>query len=1283
MNDFFISLGQKCFGEKMRPSLSVILVSYKAISPLRDCLSSLRLCLSKADQVIIVDNHSGPEIQNLMSEYPQFTWKILPENIGYAPAAHLGATLATGEHLLFLNPDTQIYPGSLDPLQDLLQDPSVGAVGPLSLFAAGWQNILYHLPEDRIFGRDKKGVEIMRLLRMVYTGKFKSVKLIVGFCLMIRRQTYLDIGGMDTDLILGMDDLDLSWRLREQGLDLRIALDAYVYHQGQQSFAEAVDFKNAWELQSQKALSQKLIQYYGSPSQVPSSWDLWEVNWFELYADSNTPGEVGQEMILTHELAVVLCMDSSKAYALPDTLSHLRELGIDQAQILILGDTLYQDYLGLRHHLGESLWSRIQDLFVNQSKVLFIREPQKPTMQAIRYLLNHTGALNLNSHKIQNTQEATIFALDLKGPWIHQLDSWTGPSAFHLETTNPSAETMILDLQNIRGLAEILKTKQEAGITLQLEFDNNLALNPAVNNPFSQQGLSFFDVERELNWAGYRVDQIEGLGILTENQSTGLAIRTDGRHEWENTLSHAPHLRLTATPLKSSYQLDLKVSFVILALNKVEYTKQCIESIQANCKQNYELILVNNGSTDGTADYFNSIPGAIVIHNPQNLGVSAGWNQGIRRATGDFVLIFNNDTLVPEGAIENLVRGALNFPKAGVIAPRSNAIAGPQLLPDFPQFTSQNELFNYLKSEQNKQALSYWQFPRIKGFCMLIPRAVIEQVGLFDEQFGFGNFEDDDYSLRLALAGYDLVVANDSIIFHYGSVSFDQAGINWNEQMLTNQKKFHDKWAKGRMSLSTTTQSSQSPDERLFALRMQLKKNSSDQAPLLEMAEICKTQMRLPEAFQHLCAALDYGPEVQILHCLEDLLQNRFSAEEQKSAVEYLQQRFSFFAPQEEKIQIFKNEDWIPQIHTLLESGQVEAAQRLLESLSSTQIQSFDALNFKGIIAYYQNDFATALEAFEQALRLQPTQEDCLVNFYDAGLRLRQFQRVLDGLERALAVEPNLEEVRRLYEELKSTPTLEAIDPEHLIYVRERNIQVEKLIHEGLWAKALEEAHLLLGDEPANFRALNNMGLIHWYQGEVEAAWNRFQRAVERNLLFVDAIVNLYDAAIVLDRMDSFMPYFERALAASPYQNELRELDHHIRMGTIPERLHHYFDQRQFEHIAKNKLLEGKSCLEIRDYHKAMSCYLQVIEADGDSAEAFNGLGLAAWYCSLFEDAFLAFKRASELRGSDGDTLQNLWDAAVACGRSAEAKIILENALLIDPGLTQIQAILDQIEEEF
>src|SRR5262249_25152153 len=102
-------------------------------------------------------------------------------------------------------------------------------------------------------------------------------------------------------------------------------------------------------------------------------------------------------------------------------------------------------------------------------------------------------------------------------------------------------------------------------------------------------------------------------------------------------------------------------SVIVLCCDEVEYTRLCLESVLASTARPYELVLVDNGSTDETPAYLAEVqarPGparVVVLRNEQNVGFPAGCNQGLREARGRFVVLLNNDTVVPPGWLEGLL----------------------------------------------------------------------------------------------------------------------------------------------------------------------------------------------------------------------------------------------------------------------------------------------------------------------------------------------------------------------------------------------------------------------------------------------------------------------------------------------------------------------------------------------------------------------------------------------------------------------------------------------------
>ena len=130
---------------------------------------------------------------------------------------------------------------------------------------------------------------------------------------------------------------------------------------------------------------------------------------------------------------------------------------------------------------------------------------------------------------------------------------------------------------------------------------------------------------------------------------------------------------------------SLMVSIIILTHNQLEYTRLCIESIYKYTTESYQLILVDNGSTDGTVEYLksvvshkSSIDSHKLICNQKNLGFARGCNQGIEEASGSYILLLNNDVVVTDGWLKRMLQCAESDSKIGIVGPMTNFISGPQ-----------------------------------------------------------------------------------------------------------------------------------------------------------------------------------------------------------------------------------------------------------------------------------------------------------------------------------------------------------------------------------------------------------------------------------------------------------------------------------------------------------------------------------------------------------------------------------------------------------------------------
>lgn len=240
-------------------------------------------------------------------------------------------------------------------------------------------------------------------------------------------------------------------------------------------------------------------------------------------------------------------------------------------------------------------------------------------------------------------------------------------------------------------------------------------------------------------------------------------------------------------------------SIVILTHNQLDYTKRCLESIAMHTPEAHELIVVDNASTDGTVEYLKAWvethPQHRVIFNEENKGFSAGNNQGIGLARGEYIMVLNNDTVVTPGWLGRLLKCANTSPKIGIVGPVTNEISGIQKVEsvgyDLSDLAGLNEFSEEWSSRHSGQRLESW---RVVGFCMLIKRSVIDKIGGFDSRFGLGNFEDDDFCIRANLAGFSCTIAKDCFIHHFGSRTFAGNGIDHQRLLLHNWEIFKRKW---------------------------------------------------------------------------------------------------------------------------------------------------------------------------------------------------------------------------------------------------------------------------------------------------------------------------------------------------------------------------------------------------------------------------------------------------------------------------------------------------------
>lgn len=236
-----------------------------------------------------------------------------------------------------------------------------------------------------------------------------------------------------------------------------------------------------------------------------------------------------------------------------------------------------------------------------------------------------------------------------------------------------------------------------------------------------------------------------------------------------------------------------KTSIIILTNNKLTFLQMCVDHIRRYTKDvSYEIIVVDNNSTDGTVEWLEAQDDIRAIFNKDNYGFPKGCNQGIGIAEGESILLLNNDVLVTPNWLKNLSLCLYSSADIGAVGAVTNNCSYYQTIP--ADYQNIDQMITFAEGINLSDSKEWEERIKLIGFCFLVKKEVITRVGLLDERFSPGNFEDDDFSFRMKEAGYRLMLCKDTFVHHFGSVSFRDEAHAFSTIYYTNQKKFEEKW---------------------------------------------------------------------------------------------------------------------------------------------------------------------------------------------------------------------------------------------------------------------------------------------------------------------------------------------------------------------------------------------------------------------------------------------------------------------------------------------------------
>ena len=240
-----------------------------------------------------------------------------------------------------------------------------------------------------------------------------------------------------------------------------------------------------------------------------------------------------------------------------------------------------------------------------------------------------------------------------------------------------------------------------------------------------------------------------------------------------------------------------KVTIIILTWNGLSYTKRCLETLREKTFfPEYEVVVADNGSTDGTVDYLRSVPWLRAVENGSNLGFAKGNNRAIEASDqASDVVLLNNDTEILQPAwLGRLQESAYKSADIGIVGARLRQPDGT--LQHAGTYMPVETFWGQQLGSGEKDVNQYNADAEVEGVvfaCVYIKRDVLERVGPLDEDY-FSYFEDSDYCLKARRHGFKVVCCGSATVVHHENTSARVNGVSHEGMFLSSQKVFKRKW---------------------------------------------------------------------------------------------------------------------------------------------------------------------------------------------------------------------------------------------------------------------------------------------------------------------------------------------------------------------------------------------------------------------------------------------------------------------------------------------------------
>jgi GT2 family glycosyltransferase len=724
----------------MTNRISIIIPVYNQVEHTQKCLKKL---FGNTDtdrfELTVVDNASTDDTPALLQSYGSSITVITnPVNMGFATACNQGARAVSSQYVLFLNNDTEVQPGWLEPLIETPDsDPEIGAVGSRLLYPDGrlqhagvvvisQKDVCSLLPRHVFMGEDPLSVPVDHPM---------FFQALTAACLMFRKSVFDDLGGFDEAYWNGCEDVDLCFKLHQAGKKMVYQPKSVVIHHESVSGQE------------------RLVAQPRNNARLRARWenviqpDIIQDGWIARRGPSRAVMPVkagGPDSIEYLEMAAAWWTKREVDVVMAKGVRQSRQ-EIDQirAQISESQNRLKQTTEELDQIRREYARSK-EAVSESQNRL-------KQTTEELDQIRREYARSKEAVSESQNRLKQTTTDLEKSRAYTGQLETRVAD----LSAGNLRKADLLRVLHS--DFNKLLKSKRWQVGNAVIRFIEILMFRPRV-----------------MLAANHMQDVFN-----RERGPDGRTVAAEGIE-----LKHLETIPMSL-PAISKHTTAIPTDVVVCIHNALDDVKACLDSVVSHTADPCHLILVNDGSNVETTEYLRQFtrnhPSSRLLENETVQGYTRAANQGLRASTAEQVVLLNSDTIVPKLWLETLTECALSDPSIGIVGPMSNAASwqsvprrfgpgGDWAVNDLPDGYTVDDM-----AELVYQMSDRW-FPRVafvNGFCFLVKRSVINAIGLLDEEtFPAGYGEENDYCLRAAQAGFSLAIADHGYVYHAKSKSY-------------------------------------------------------------------------------------------------------------------------------------------------------------------------------------------------------------------------------------------------------------------------------------------------------------------------------------------------------------------------------------------------------------------------------------------------------------------------------------------------------------------------------